>query len=98
MPIPVAGAGEEMGSRGRRLCYNPGIKSRIGRFAMTAARLDVSKVARGYRIVFKTDAGKVICEVSGRPGSAGGAQGKREDALHRAKMLARAFHEAIVVG
>lgn len=94
-------AQEEKGASRPGLCYRLATKIKTGRNAMTAARLDVSKIARGYRIVFKTDAGRVVCEVSGRAGaaaSAGGSRGKREDALHRAKMLARAFHEAIVVG
>ena len=69
---------------------------------MTAAQLNVGKLGGDrYRITFKTDAGKVVCVVSvksiGRRDSRR-ADEKRQDALHKAKMLARAFHEAIVVG
>jgi hypothetical protein len=69
---------------------------------MTAAQLIVGKLGDDrYKIAFQTDAGTVTCEVSvGRSKRADGrsADEKRLDALHRAKMLARAFHEAIVVG
>jgi hypothetical protein len=69
---------------------------------MTAAHLNVGKLGGDrYKIAFETDAGKVTCEVSVRVGNRAQsrtAEEKRIDALHKAKMLARAFHEAIVVG
>lgn len=69
---------------------------------MTAAQLSIGKVSGDrYKIAFETDAGTVTCEVSVAPARRAdgrSADEKRIDALHRAKMLARAFHEAIVVG
>jgi hypothetical protein len=69
---------------------------------MTAAHLNVGKLGGDrYQIAFETDAGKVVCEVSVRANDRGEsrtADEKRQDALHKAKLLARAFHEAIVVG
>jgi hypothetical protein len=69
---------------------------------MTAATLNIGKLSGDrYRIAFETDAGRVVCEVSVRAGGRPDRRTpdeRRQDALHRAKLLARAFHEAIVVG
>ena len=69
---------------------------------MTTAHLNVGRLGGDrYQIAFETDAGKVVCEVSVRASdrtASRTAEEKRQDALHKAKTLARAFHEAIVIG
>jgi hypothetical protein len=63
------------------------------------AHLNVKQIdSNHYSLAFETDHGKVVCEVS--LGDAGRRDGlskeeKRQTALHRAKLLASAFHQAI---
>jgi hypothetical protein len=67
---------------------------------MASAHLKVHKIdATHYTLAFETDGGKVVCDVSvdGTAGSKGlTAEENKQAALHKAKQLARAFHEAIV--
>lgn len=66
---------------------------------MSEANLNVSNAGKDrYRLVFKTEAGKVTCDVSVRqPGQRDrrSEREKRVAALHTAKRLVRAFHECI---
>jgi hypothetical protein len=67
---------------------------------MSSAHLDVQEIdSSHYKLAFEADGGKVVCDVSvdGIVGSGTlTAKEKKQAALHRAKALARAFHEAIV--
>jgi hypothetical protein len=66
---------------------------------MASAHLNVREIdSTHYSLAFETDGGKVVCDVSveGATGSSKlTAQEKKQAALHKAKMLTRAFHEAI---
>jgi hypothetical protein len=51
-----------------------------------------------YSLSFETAGGKVVCDVTVDGGTGSGAftaKEKKQAALHKAKMLTRAFHEAI---
>jgi len=69
---------------------------------MASAHLNVRKIdSTHYSLAFETDGGKVVCDVSveGAMGSSRlTAEENKQAALHKAKALARAFHEAIVDG
>jgi hypothetical protein len=66
---------------------------------MATARLDVREIDKShYSLAFETDAGKLTCDVSLKDSSGLGrqtAEERRQAALHKAKLLTRAFHEAI---
>ena len=67
---------------------------------MASAHLKVQKIdSTHYSLAFEAEGGKVVCDVSvdGKSGSTGfTAEENKQAALHKAKLLARAFHEAIV--
>ena len=66
---------------------------------MASAQLKIHEIdSTHYSLAFEADGGKVVCDVSveGATGSSKlSAQEKKQAALHKAKMLTRAFHEAI---
>ncbi|MFW6077782.1 MAG: hypothetical protein ACOC71_08505 [Hyphomicrobiales bacterium] len=66
---------------------------------MGTAHLEVREIdSTHYSLAFETDGGKVVCDVSVE-GDAGSvkftAAERKQAALHKAKILTRAFHEAI---
>jgi hypothetical protein len=66
---------------------------------MASAQLKVHEIdSTHYSLAFEADGGKVVCDVSVE-GAAGSSkltpEEKKQSALHKAKMLSRAFHEAI---
>lgn len=66
---------------------------------MASAQLKISEIdSTHYRLTFESAGGKVVCEVSvdGASGSKKSTAGERKQAaMHKAKTLTRAFHEAI---
>ena len=66
---------------------------------MASAHLNVREIdSTHYSLAFETDGGKVVCDVSVEGATGSGkltAAEKKQAALHKAKMLTRAFHEAI---
>ena len=66
---------------------------------MAAAHLKITEIdSTHYSLAFETEGGKVVCDVSVDGGSGPGkfsAAEKKQAALHKAKLLTRAFHEAI---
>lgn len=66
---------------------------------MGTARLEVREIdSTHYSLTFEAEGGKVVCDISmeGTAGADGStAEEKRQAALHKAKVLTRAFHEAI---
>ena len=66
---------------------------------MASAQLKVREIdSTHFSLAFEADGGKVVCDVSveGAVGSSKlTSQEKKQAALHKAKLLTRAFHEAI---
>jgi hypothetical protein len=66
---------------------------------MASAHLTVREIdSTHFSLAFETDGGKIVCDISveGAAGSSRLTAGeKKEAALHKAKLLTRAFHEAI---
>ena len=66
---------------------------------MASAHLKVREIdSTHFSLAFEADGGKVVCDVSveGAVGSSTlTSQEKKQAALHKAKLLTRAFHEAI---
>ena len=59
------------------------------------ARMNIGKAENGrYRVLFEADSGKVVCEVADQLGRQTENE-KKQAALKKAKMLAKAFYEAI---
>jgi hypothetical protein len=66
---------------------------------MASAQLKVREIdSTHFSLAFEADGGKVVCDVSVE-GAVGASkltsQEKKQAALHKAKLLTRAFHEAI---
>jgi hypothetical protein len=66
---------------------------------MASAQLKIHEIdSTHYSLAFEAKGGKVVCDVSvdGDSGSSKfSAAEKKQAALHKAKLLTRAFHEAI---
>jgi hypothetical protein len=66
---------------------------------MASAQLKIREIdSTHYSLAFETDHGRVVCDVSvdGESGSSKfSAAEKKQAAMHKAKLLTRAFHEAI---
>jgi hypothetical protein len=66
---------------------------------MASAHLKVREIDKThYSLAFETDTGKLTCNVSLKDVTGSNkltAEERRQAALHKAKLLTRAFHEAI---
>jgi hypothetical protein len=66
---------------------------------MASAHLDVREIDKThYSLAFETETGKLTCDVSLKDAAGSNkltAEERRQAALHKAKLLTRAFHEAI---